>query len=244
MGLFDRFKGGPKGDKAASAVQKYAETAAAKRAQTYERQEAINKLCEIRTVEAAAALLKRFTFQIDPSITDQEEKDVAFRGIISVGPDALEAVRAFAAKAESLSWPMRIVKELVPEDEYVRELLMWLSRWDTEYQKFIDPKLQILATLEEHKHPAIRDRVERFLEDVNEPCRFHVVNVLFVQDDAAAVPALLKALAAEESFRVKNKIVDGFAARGWLVPEGERDPVRKSLPSGAAIDAEGRLRRA
>jgi len=244
MGLFDLFKGGKaKGDKAAGAIQKLAETATAKRAQTYERQEAIGKLAEIGTVEAAEALLKRFTFSIDPSITDQEEKESAFRGILAVGADVLPAVRAFAAKAESLSWPMRIVKELVTEDEYVRELLSWLERWDTEYQKFIDPKLQILAALADHTHPSIRQSVERFLEDVNEPARFHAVAATFKQGDPAAVAALARALAHEESFRVKNKIVDGFSARGWSIPDTDRDKVAGSLPPGAAMDGEGRLRR-
>ena len=89
-------------------------------------------------------LLKRFTFHMDPSITDQEEKDAAFRGILRAGRGAIEPVRAFAARAESLAWPMKIIKALVDEGEYVEELLRWLSKWDTEYAKFVDPKVQIL----------------------------------------------------------------------------------------------------
>src|SRR5208282_461089 len=110
-------------------------------------------------------LLKRFTFHSDPSITDQEEKDAAFRGILRAGQEAIEPVREHARKAESLAWPMKIMKELVPGDAYVEELLRWLERWDTEYAKFVDPKVQILAELEEHRHPQIREQVERFLED-------------------------------------------------------------------------------
>src|SRR5258708_23911547 len=120
------------------------------------------------TPEAAAALLKRCTFLIDPSITDQEEKDAAFRGILRAGDDAIEPVRSFAAKAESLAWPMKILKELLPEEEYVEELLLWLSRWDTEYAKFIDPKVQLLVELEEHKHEHIVAALAPLLEDVNE----------------------------------------------------------------------------
>lgn len=245
MGLFDLFKGGgkTKEDRASSAVQKFAEAAANKRAQTYERQEAIGKLSEIGTVEAADALLKRFTFAIDPSITDQEEKEAAFRGVIGVGPDVLDVVRNFAAKAESLSWPMRVVRELVSEEAFVHELLTWLEKWDTEYSKFIDPKLQILAALNDHKSPEIRGAVERFLEDVNEPARFHAVTALFAQGDPAVVPALVKALIAEESFRIKNKIIDGFANHGWTVPQESREAARAALPSGGAMDGEGRLRR-
>src|SRR3954469_12954487 len=153
MGLFDLFKGksGGKDSKAdggekkpkANAAAKYAEAAGSKRAQAYDRQEAIHELCKLKSADAVEALLKRFTFAIDPSITDQEEKEAVFEGIVEAGREAIEPVRAFAAKAESLAWPVRILKELLPEDELVEELLVWLKRWDTEYAKFIDPKLTI-----------------------------------------------------------------------------------------------------
>src|SRR5258708_2808301 len=193
------------------------------------------------TPDAAEVLLKRFTFHMDPSITDQEEKDAAFRGILRAGKDAIEPVRAFAAKAESLAWPMKIIHELVSEDEYVEELLRWLSRWDTEYAKFVDPKVQILTALEEHKHPLIRAAVEPFLEDVNEPARFQAVSALLAQDDLAAVPALARVLVDEESVRVRNRIVEGLATRGWTIPEDQREAVRRFLAAGMSIDAGGRL---
>ena len=75
---------------------------------------------------------------VHPTITDAEEKQVAFEGIQGVGKNILEPLRTFAAKAESLAWLMRILKELVDEEEYVGELVLWLSKWDTEYAKFIE----------------------------------------------------------------------------------------------------------
>jgi HEAT repeat protein len=201
-------------------------------------------------------LLKRFTFHMDPSITDQEEKDAAFRGILKAGRAAVEPVRAFAAKAESLAWPMKIMVELLDEPQYVEELLKWLERWDTEYAKFVDPKVQILTALEEHKHPRIltaleehkhpriREEVERFLEDVNEPARFHAVATLLAQEDAAAAPALARLLGDEESLRVRTRIADGLLSRGWTVPEEDREAARKGLPPGYGIDASGRVTKA
>ena len=246
MGLFDIFKGGKKekGEKPTSGAKeaaKWAERAADKRAQNYDRQEAIAALADMKTPEAAAALMKRFTFVTDPSITDQEEKDAAFQGVLAAGEGAIEPVRAFAARAESLAWPMKILKELVEEETYVEELVAWLDRWDTEYAKFIDPKIQLLVALEEHKHPSIREAVEPFLEDVNETARFHAVATTFAQDDDASIEPLLDALLEEESFRVKNKIVDGFILRGWKVPEDRRDAVRKVLPAAATITGDGGL---
>jgi hypothetical protein len=239
MGLFDLFKGEKKNAKGNQAV-KWADRIE-KRAQNYDRQEAIQALADLATPDAVAVLLKRFTFHMDPSITDQEEKESAFRGILRAGKDAVVPVRAFVAKAESLAWPMKIVKELLDDDEYVDELLRWLSRWDTEYAKFVDPKVQILTALEEHKRAGIREGVEPFLEDVNEPARFHAVSALLAQEDQAAIPALAHLLGDEESMRVRNRIAEGLASREWPLPEDERDAVRKSLPPTFALDPAGRI---
>ncbi len=241
MGLFDLFKAGDKkGGSKANPAAKWADRVE-KRAQNYDRQEAINALSEMATSEAVEVLLKRFTFHMDPSITDQEEKDAAFRGILKAGRAAVGPVRAFAAKAESLAWPMKIMVELLDEPEYVEELLKWLERWDTEYATFVDPKVQILTALEEHKHPRIREEVERFLEDVNEPARFHAVSTLLAQEDAAAAPALARLLGDEESLRVRTRITEGLASRGWVVPEEDREAARTGLPPAYTLDASGRV---
>jgi hypothetical protein len=264
MGLFDRFKGGSKpakkegGGGKPSPVARWAEVAGNKRAQNYDRQEAIDELEElcappqkpdpdraeeqdrIRS-EAVTGLLKRFTFTIDPSITDQAEKEKAFNATLKAGRLALEPIRVFATKAESLSWPMRIVRALVDEEEFVGELLGMLEPWDTEYAKFFDPKLQLLVELESHKDARILPAVEPFLADVNETIRFHAAATALAQEDEAALLPLIHALDGEESFRVKNKIVDGLATRGWIIPEDEREATRKNLPPGASIDGEGRL---
>ena len=249
MGLFDLFKSGGKqgrdeegkGAGAAAAAAKWAEKAADKRAQNYDRQEAIAELAEMGTAESAAALLKRFTFNIDPSITDQEEKDGAYQGVLAAGQAAVLPVRSFSAKAESLAWPIKILKELLAEDAYVEELLLWLDRWDTEYSKFIDPKLQILAALEDFKQPTILPKVEPFLEDVNGDARYLAVGTVLSQDNESAIPALLRALEQEESLRVKNRILDGFASRGWIVPEEAVGQTRKALPPEYSVDASGRV---
>jgi hypothetical protein len=241
MGLFDLFKGGDGGARPkTSSAAKWADRID-KRAQNYDRQEAIHALSELGTADAVTILMKRFTFHADPSITDQEEKDSAFRGVLRAGTDAVAPVRAFAERAESLAWPMKIMKELLGEEEYVEELLRWLSRWDTEYAKFIDPKIQILTALEEHHHPRLREEVERFLEDVNEPARFHAASTLLAHGDAAALPALVKLLLDEESVRVRMKVAEGLLARGWRIPDADRTAARKVLPPPFAVDSDGKV---
>lgn len=248
MGLFDIFKGKSNttgtSERKGSSAAKWAEAASNKRAQAYDRQEAIAELCKLKSSDAVAALLKRFTFATDPSITDQEEKDAAFEGIVAAGREAaLEPVRAFAHKAESLAWPMRILKSLLSEEELVEELVTWLGRWDTEYAKFMDPKLQLLAALEDYEHPSIRPAVEPFLQDFTEQARFHAVAATLAQKDPESLKPLLEALQEEESVRIRVKISDALANFAWEIPDEMREPVRKALPPQFGIDGSGLVRK-
>jgi HEAT repeat protein len=133
------------------------------------------------------------------------------------------------------------MRELCTEDENVAELLVWLSKWDTEYSKFVDPKVQILTALEDYKAPNVRERVEPFLQDVNEPSRYHAAAALVAQGDAAAVPALVALLLDEESVRVRTKIADGLAANAWEVPQEHWPAAARALPAPFVVDAKGRV---
>lgn len=241
MGLFDFLKSKKSSDQDQSApvdknLQRLARTAGDKRAQTYDRMEAIQELAGMATPDAAAALLKRFTFYIDPSISDQEEKDVAFRGIVAAGEGALQPIRDFAARAESLTWPLKILQEILTEEAYVDELLVILGRFDTEYTKNAEPKAQLIAALEGIKHPDLLQAALPFLEDFDEPVRFHTIATIFSQEAPDSVEGICRALIAEESVRVKNRIGEGLASRGWPIPEALRTEVARTLPSAYRLD--------
>ena len=279
MGLFDFFKGrdnkaekvGQKQRVLPREVARFAETARNKRAQDYDREEAIAGLCDLAQplsnedelrktdkgraqveeheqtrIDAAGALLRRFDFVMSTnSIKDQEEKQLAFEGIQAVGKGIIEPLRAYAEKAESLSWPIKILKAAYTDDEegIIGELLDWLAKWDTEYAKFVDPKVQLLVELEEHKDARILDAIRPFLLDVNETSRFHAVGVALAQDDPAATDALVDMFIDEESLRIRNRVCEGFIPRGWVVPDERRAEMRKFLPSEYSIDGEGKIRR-
>jgi len=241
MGLFDFLKSKNSSDQDRSApvdknLQRLARVAADKRAQTYDRMEAVQELAGMATPDAAAALLKRFTFYIEPSISDQEEKDVAFRGVVAAGEGALQPIRDFAARAESLTWPLKILQEILTEEAYVDELLTILERFDTEYMKNAEPKVQLIAALEGIKHPALLEAVLPFLEDFDEPVRFHTIATIFSQDAPESVEPICRALLSEESVRVKNRIGEGLASRGWTIPEALRAEVSRTLPAGFRLD--------
>lgn len=248
MGFFDFLKGGksappPAGVPVDRKVAGPAKVVADKRAQTYDRIEALQQLAEMKTADAAAALLRRFTFSIDPSITDQEEKDLAFQGIIAAGKDAVPAVMEFCIKADALTWPLKVLRELLDDEEYRAKLIKLLQGFDTEYARNTEPKLQLVVALEDVFADEVREAIAPFLEDVNETVRFHAVQTTFAQNNAEVVPALVKLLSTEESVRIKNKVAEGLHFRGWVIPEALRETTREALreSSGYSVGADGKV---
>lgn len=233
MGLFDFLS--KKGSAPPPANQKQhskkvagpAKTVADKRAQTYDRAEAIRVLSEMKTGEAAEALLKRFNFSIDPSITDHEEKEAAFAGVVGCGKDAVPFVIAMCERAEVLTWPLRILRELLNDAAYKKELLELAGTYDTDYARNVEPKLQVVGALGEVKGADARAAVERFLEDSNENVRFTAVQSLFAHADDASIAGLVKLIETEESIRIKNKVCAGFVSSGWKIPSDAIDRLKK-----------------
>lgn len=236
MGLFDLFskKGGQ------SAVQKLAPKVADKRGLAPDRWEALQSLIKIDSEEAVEALLVRFTFYVDPTITDQEEKDAVFTAIVAKGALAVAPLKRFLAKAESLSWPLKMLDRVLSPDEVLNMMLDMLAKMDTEYERDPQRKLQILAELETRHGANVVSAVKPFLGDVHETARFHAVGAVLAQENAEeAREELLQTLSREESMRIKARILDGFGQRGWVV-DGAR--VGK-LPDAFTLDEHGVPRR-
>jgi HEAT repeat protein len=248
MGLFD-FLGKKKQDDAAPAAKKgpkdvprLSRLVGDKMAQNYDRQEAIDELAKAGTAEAAEGLLKRFTFTMEPSITDQDEKEAAAEGVAAAGVAAIEPIRRYCVRAESLTWPLKILRRIVPEGQIVDELLALLDEFDVEYMRNPEPKIQLISVLEEYPSEHVRIAVEPFLTDVNETVRFHAAVTVFAMNNEKSVPLLLKALSEEESLRVKNRIATGLVDKGWHVSKELADACRGALPPGFILDGE-RVRR-
>lgn len=237
MGLFDVFKGGSGG------LKKHVERVANKRAQKHERWESIQVLANDGSDEAIRALLTRFTIRVDPSITDGEEKNAAFHGVVQHGEAALGPVREFLISSDTLAWPLKMLKELQTEEQVTTTLLDLLSKMDTEYERDPQKKIDLIASFEETKDPRIVEAVIRFLDDMNETVRFHAAGAILAQDEAdAAREAMTKAFLAEESVRVRMRMLDGYIDRGWTLDD-EKEEASKRMPPGFTIGKKGEVRK-
>jgi HEAT repeat protein len=253
MGLFDLFsKKTPADPKAAEAEPKapgkpkvkeanprelarLARVVNNKMSQNYDRQEAIDQLSLMANVDSARALLRRFDFSMEPSIVDQDEKEAAARGIAAAGMAALEPIHAYCARAESLTWPLKVLRQIVPADQIVTELLTLLDQFDTEYMRNPEPKIQLVTLLGEYRTEEVREAVEPFLGDVNESVRFHASGTLFSIGNPESAEPLITALAEEESLRVKNRIARGLEQAGWVLSEALAQRASGALPPGYIV---------
>jgi hypothetical protein len=232
VGLFDFFS-------KKSPIEKHGPRVADKRAQAPDRWDSIHALGALKTAEAVQALLPRFGFYVDPSITDQEEKDEVFRLIVEAGEPAIEPVLAYLRRSDSLGWPIKILDRLTTSERAVGELLALLEPMDTDYQRDPSRKIQVLQALEDRRDTRIAAAVARFATDASESVRFHAAGTILAQEDPSpAREALATALAKEDSVRVRARLLEAFAERGWDVGQ-EREKIARALPAGFALDKQG-----
>ncbi len=231
MGLFDLFKGKSGGESAERSIARHAERVLDKRALSPDRFASIEYLARLGTREAWASLLPRMNFAVDPSITDQEEKDYIFEAITSSPDEAVEPVKKFLRETSSLNWPLKMLRSMVSSEDLVTELTDFLGSFGTAYEKNHERKVQLLMALEEEKDPRIAPAVLPFLADFNEDVRFHAVRALTAQPDDAARTALIQLLLDDTSARIRVTVVDGLSERGWSLDPEQKDAVAKILPS-------------
>jgi hypothetical protein len=229
VGLFDFLSKKP-----SSALQKHAARVADRRALAADRWESLQVLVKQDSEESTRALLARFTFHSDPSITDQEEKETAFKAIMARGEKAVPPIKEFIAKSESLSWPLKMLGNLVSPEDVLAILLEQLVKMDTEYERDPQRKLQILSELENRHGAGVVAAAIPFFSDVNETARFHAIGAAFAQDNAEdAKAALFQLLAREESVRVRMRALEGCSQRGWVIEPA----LAMRLPEGWYLEA-------
>jgi hypothetical protein len=236
MGFFDLF--GKKG------VEKHGPRANDKRAQAPDRWESIQALGKIATSgspeersAAITALLSRFTFYVDPSITDGEEKDEAFRWICEAGGVAVDPIKKAMRKHESPSWSLKCLEAVVPDARFLDEMIDVLGAMDTEYARDPQRKITLLSTVEEKRDPKIAAAVARFFSDVNETARFHAVGAALAQENFETVlPQLVLMLTEEDSVRVKQRALEGLSQRELSLGDQKE---KIALPQGWHADTKG-----
>ncbi len=211
------------------------------------RQKAIETLAELGTPEALAALLMRFTINSDPSITDAEEKQHVFDLIVDAGDKALQPLRDFLRRQDSVSWALRALVEILPPAEVAENVLAELRHIGPEYTRDPEKKIQLITWLAEHSgesvHPELGTTLLPFFEDMSDDVKLAALRTLTqAKVEAAREPMLQALVVPEQSARVRQNLLAALAELGFGV-QGYREKVEALLVEPYYVDKEGAVRR-
>lgn len=241
MGLLDYIgMGGPEGK-----IRRLSKKLQEKFGPPENRQGAIEELGELRTPPAIDALLYRYTFRVDPGITDDEEKARVLALVLQAADTALPAVKRFILTRDEISWPLRALSNLLSEEALVKFLVEVANKCAAEYSRVPEKKVLILHSLMAHKSPEITPAVLPFLEDMDDEVQIATAEVIVKQqDDAGREPIIKHFLAAHEksNARVREALAGLLTESPWDV-KGFTPSVEAALPQAYKLDSKGKVQR-
>ena len=241
MGLLDMLgMGGPE-----AKVRRLQKKAMQKFGPAENRQGAIEELGELKTEAAIDALLSRYTFRVDPGITDDDEKARVLALVTQAGEVALAPVKRFISNRDEISWPLRALEGLLPEADVVKFLVEVARKIGGEYSRVPEKKVLLLHALSAHKSSEIAPAVLSFLDDMDDEVQIAAAEVIARQQDPVGrEPLIQHFLKAHEgsNARVREALAGLLADSGWDV-KGYTPKVEAALPQGYKLDSRGKLAR-
>ena len=241
MGLLDLIGlGGPEGK-----LRRLSRKAMEKFGPPENRQGAIEELGGLKTEASVEALLQRYTFRVDPGITDDEEKARVLALITQTGATAVGPVKKFILARDEISWPLRALADLLPEPEVVKFLIEVARKVGSEYSRVPEKKVLLLHALAQHKSAEIVSVVLPFLDDMDDEVQIAAAEVIaWQQDPAGREPLIQHLLAAHQgsNARVREALAGLLAESAWDV-KGYTPKVEAALPSGYKLDSKGKVQR-
>ena len=209
------------------------------------RQGAIEELGELKTEAAIEALLSRYTFRVDPGITDDDEKARVLALVTQAGDVALAPVKRFISSRDEISWPLRALEGLLPEAEVVKFLVEVARKIGGEYSRVPEKKVLLLHALSAHRSPDIAPAVLPFLDDMDDEVQIAAAEVIVKQQHPAGrEPLIQHFLKAHEgsNARVREALSGLLVDSGWDV-KGYTPKVEAALPQGYKLDSRGKVLR-
>jgi len=248
MGFFNKLFGGD--DKTSGprkgptgALARLQKKVTNKYGQPQDRQHAILAVADYGTEEAVEVLLKRFSFRIEQSIGDEEEKQVVCDELVRLGPVSVKPILDYLAKENSPYWPLKALREIIGDERTVDHLLEIIDGMEAIFDRDIERKVLLVSNLREFKQDRVRERLLGFLNDENEEMRVQAVEGLMELGGQEATDLMVERLLDEnETQRVKTAILNLLIDKKLKVKR-HKDQVRKVIPQAFWIDDTGVIRR-
>jgi HEAT repeat protein len=245
MGFLDKLGiGGSRVEREERGIRKLQKKTMEKFGPAENRQGAIEELGKMRSPRAIEALLMRYTIRTDPGITDDEEKQRVLALIHEAGAAvAAEPVKAFILSRDEISWPLKAISDLLPEEEVVGFLVSVLRKTGSEYSRVPEKRVLLLHAAALHLSPDLVPVLLPFLDDMEDEVQIAAAQALAAQkDERAREPLLKRFLSAHEgsNARVREALAGLLADSGFDV-KGYTPKVEAALPPAYKLDSKGRV---
>ena len=242
MGLKDFFAT-RRASRSEKQIAKAAKKLMNKHIQTAERKHCIDLLEQAGSLVAIRGILGRFTFRVDVGIVDEDEKEIAFKALLRLGPAAIPAIQVFIREETAVYWPLRALTEAAGEDMAVDILLEEIAGITEGFDRDVARKHELVSNLREFENPKVLGTLVKLLEDEAEEIRILAIDGLSVYDGKDIVGHLVPLLGdEEETGRVKQMVLDLLVQRRWNVKRYKR-ALAANLPEHFWIDDTGVVQR-
>lgn len=200
--------------------------------QPEDREAASQWLAQNGSRAAILGMLQRFEIALEHQMKDQGEKEQVYSRLAAMGAEKVaEPTRVWLRQCRQFAMPLKLLADLAGSEAaeaMVRELL------DIELKKDDfkpDKKKGLLVWLAEHKSSEqAADAAVPFLKDFDEGVRYAASEVCIAHggDRAGEMLSVVLLNDKEESGRLKVRIAEACAAKGWRMPPA----VEGALPKG------------
>jgi hypothetical protein len=231
MGLFDIFMSEEK------QIVRHTRRLMNRDSQPEDRESSAIWLAQNSSAMAISGLIRRFEIKLDHGMKDKTEKDELFSLLVDLGSEKVSGpLRNWLRHKSQFAIPLRLLQTL---DGDAAAVEMAIELLDVEVKKDnFKPgkKLGLLTWLNNYVRADMVDVGAPLLNDFDEGVRCAAADLLIAtESDTAALP-LCEALFREEedSGRLKTRLANIFAQRGWVVSSGYTDNADR-LPSDFTI---------
>ncbi|MBN1334620.1 MAG: HEAT repeat domain-containing protein [Deltaproteobacteria bacterium] len=214
-------------------------------AQPEDREAAARWLADEGSESALLGLLGRFDVTIENSMKDAAEKEMVADLLVGIGAAVLDPARRYVKRCKHIAWPLRVIEAIGGTAEALESVLEMLDEEVCREDFKPDRKRNLLVKIADWRDPRIVPSAVRFLADFDEGVRYAAVEAVLSQGSTEGREDLLAALAnpREESNRLRARIADAFATRGWTLGERVQE-IAARPPAGWTVRGHALVRAA
>ena len=137
-----------------------------------------------------------------------------------------------------VDWPVQALASIVSREELVRCLVEIIE--DVAQSEFAAPehRVSLIRAIHDHVTPEMAPLLGSFLEDSDDDVRIAAIEAMIEIGETTREGLLEAFLDAGDQPRIRRRIAELFADRGWAV-KGYRPKIEEVLPEGFGLNAKG-----